>query len=112
VFQHILPRRGYAILAELLGRLVPGGVCSIQLCFLRDQSQAPVLAGYGRFWQFDGEVARAALDEDPHPAGTMRMFDYDLNRVLAVMLAQGVEPFGIAPTNHDGHHGAWLFGRH
>ena len=67
--------------------------------------------GYSRFWSFDGEAAHAGLDQDPNPVGTVRMYDYDLNRVFAAMLAQKVELFGIAPTDHGGHHGAWFFGR-
>lgn len=111
VFQHIPSRRGYAILHDLLSRLAPKGVCSIQLCFLRDQGHARQFADYGAFWSFDGDAARVGLESDPHAAGTVRMYDYDLNRVFAIMLAHGIELFGIAPTNHGGHHGAWLFGR-
>ena len=55
--------------------------------------------------------ARPGLNQDLNPVGTVRVYDYDLNRVFAVMLAEQVELFGIAPTDHGGHHGAWLFGR-
>ena len=111
VFQHIPPSRGYALLRDLLGLLAPGGICSIQLCFLRDQANAGEFVGYSRFWSFDGEAAHAGLDQDPNPVGTVRMYDYDLNRVFAAMLAHKVELFGIAQTDHGGHHGAWFFGR-
>lgn len=112
VLQHIPPSRGYTILRDLLSRLRPDGVCSIQICALREHDNAGEFIGYGAFWSFDGEVARIGLGEgDPRSAGTVRMYDYDLNRVLAIMLAERIELFGIAPTNHGGHHGVWLFGR-
>lgn len=111
VLQHIPPRRGYALLDELLGRLAPGGVCSIQVCVLREQDNAREFVGYGAFWSFDGEVARLGLDNDSRSQGTVRMYDYDLNRIIAIFLSHNVEPFGIAPTNHGGHRGVWLFGQ-
>jgi SAM-dependent methyltransferase len=112
VLQHIPPARGYLILRDLLGRLSSNGVCSIQLCVLREHTNAAEFVGYGAFWSFDGEAARIGLEKvDARAAGTVRMYDYDLNRVLAIMLGESIEPFGIAPTNHGGHHGVWLFGR-
>jgi len=111
VLQHIPPRRGYAILRDLLSRLAPGGVCSIQLCFLRDAVHGGRPVGDGPFRSFDGEATPDGVETDRHPTGTVMMYDYDLNRVFATMLAEDIELFGIAPTNHGGHHGAWLFGR-
>jgi SAM-dependent methyltransferase len=112
VLQHIPPHRGYTILRDLLSRLAPGGICSIQLAVLRAHDNSGEFIGYGAFWSFDGETARIVLDEgDPRSAGTVRMYDYDLNRVLAIMLAEKIDLFGMAPTNHGGHHGVWLFGR-
>jgi hypothetical protein len=111
VFQHMPPERGYAALADLLSRLTIGGVCSLHVTLFRERSVSARLIHQSAFWSFDGETARALVDDDRDPPGTIGMFDYDLNRVLALMAAQSVEPFGIAPTNHGGAHGAWLFAR-
>ncbi len=111
VFQHIPPERGYVILEDMVQRLVVGGVLSLQVTVFRDQNvSAHVLRG-GRFWSYDGGAARLMASDDRDPPGTITMFDYDLNRVLAIMASHQVQPFGIAPTDHDGCHGVWLFAR-
>ena len=112
VFQHIPPERGCVILRDLLHRLVPGGVCSIQLTFLRDRKSDGGVAIDRGFWSDSGEDRPGEPPRsDLRPVGTMRMFDYDLNRVCAIMLGEQVALFGAGPTDHGGHHGAWLFGR-
>jgi SAM-dependent methyltransferase len=111
VFQHIPPRRGYAIMNELLGKLTLGGVCSIQVPLFRDRPALGQMNNFGEYWFFDGETARIAVPDDREAPGVMFMFDYDMNRILAMMHARGIEPFGLEPTDHGGCHGAWIFAR-
>ncbi len=111
VFQHIPPVRGYAILASLFDRLAVGGAVSLQVLLFRDRAFVAQAARFGALWRFDGENAQILAAEDRDATGTINMYDYDLNRVLALMASRDIEPFGISPTNHDGFHGVWLFAR-
>lgn len=109
VFQHIPPQRGEAILAELLGRLNPGGVVSIQITAWRDTVHAwPEETGWRRHFR-----ARSLLQQwaDALPTGQILMYDYDLSKVMRLFNQAGIEEMTFVSTNHDGHHGAIILGR-
>jgi SAM-dependent methyltransferase len=110
VLQHIPPVRGMAIIADLLGRLDIGGFCSLQVTLFRERRRASRTADAGAYWFYDGERLAMLVEQDRDPLGTMQMYDYDLNRVLALMTEHRVEPFALQMTDHGGNHGAWLFG--
>ncbi|WP_340645746.1 class I SAM-dependent methyltransferase [Phenylobacterium sp.] len=103
VFQHIPPARGLALLNDLLARLAPGGLISLQLTFWRDAHLSPdqghdLRARYRR-WRWEREAARL-------PTGTMRMYDYPLSEVVQALKRAGLGELTLLPTNHDGYHGA------
>ena len=47
---------------------------------------------------------------DDH-AGSMSMYDYDMNRVLRLLYLIGIESVLAQHTDHAGCHGSWLYGR-
>lgn len=110
VFQHIPPQRGYVLFEDLLQRLEPGGVLSAQFTLFKDQAFiAHALSGVqAAIW--DGDTLRVMKQEEAGP-GTMMMFDYDLNRIIALLTANGVEQMFLEHTNHGGCHGVRLFAR-
>jgi SAM-dependent methyltransferase len=108
VFQHIMPERGMEILADLLDRLAPGGMISIQLTAWRDaRHERPVIKGWRRI--------KAERDYRQWvktlPVGQIWMYDYDFSKVLRLLNLAGIEEMKLVSTDHDGHHGAIIFGR-
>jgi SAM-dependent methyltransferase len=109
VFQHIPPARGYALLGELLGRVRPGGVVSLQVTFFHDPRHRGEILRDERDYAFDGDGVRFLSDEPVAEPGAMTMFDYDLNRVLRLLFLGGFDVVTAQHTDHGGCHGAWLF---
>ena len=108
VLQHIPPARGMPILADLFARLDVGGFCSVQLTLFRTAVATSIRTG--SHWFFDGERMQMMVENDQDNTGVMRMYDYDLNRVLALMVSNNVDPYALSMTDHGGNHGAWIFG--
>lgn len=108
VFQHIPPARGEAILADLLARLAPGGVVSLQLTVWRDADKQPQ-AGPGLAGRLRAHIRRRRLAS--LPVGHIHMYDYDLSRVVRLLNLAGIEEMRLSATNHDGHHGVVILGR-
>jgi cyclopropane fatty-acyl-phospholipid synthase-like methyltransferase len=109
VFQHIPPARGHQLLAELVDRLSPGGFCSVQLTFFRDQRHSGEINRDIADYRFDGDSVELLSTTSP-PPGEMTMYDYDLNRVMRTFFLAGVSPVTVDHTDHAGCHGAWCFG--
>ena len=108
VFQHIPPERGMEILRDLLARLAPGGMISIQLTAWRDaRHERPTATGLRRL------VADRRYQQWVRtlPVGQIWMYDYDLSKVLRVLNLAGIEEMKLVSTDHDGHHGVIIFGR-
>jgi SAM-dependent methyltransferase len=110
VFQHIPPSRGYILFEDLIRRLVIGGVLSVQFTIYRDKAFLPATTSFIEEATWDGEVVRA-LHQRPPAAGTMLMYDYDLNRLIATAVRHGLVQFFLEHTNHGGCHGVRLFAR-
>ena len=108
VFQHIPPERGLPQMAELMARLAPGGVVSLQVTIWReDHLKAPKPAGWRRWLGPLLEPLRTAR----LPKGAILMHDYDLSAVVEIMQRAGVEDLTLSATDHGGHHGVILIGR-
>jgi SAM-dependent methyltransferase len=108
VFQHIPPERGLEILKDLLARLAPGGMISIQLTVWRDaRHERPVVTGWRRLYaerRYNHWVKSL-------PVGQIWMYDYDLSKVVRLANQAGIEEMQLVSTDHDGHHGVIIFGR-
>ncbi|WP_375459154.1 class I SAM-dependent methyltransferase [uncultured Enterovirga sp.] len=110
VFQHILPRIGYGIVAGLLDRLRPAGLVSLQFTFAHDLRDRNTLIRDLRAWRFDGETL-TTLESNDYAVGEMSMYDYDLNRLLMIFARAGIRDVFLRHTDHGGVHGFWIFGR-
>jgi SAM-dependent methyltransferase len=110
VFQHIPPTRGYYLFDQLLRQLVPGGVLTAHFTIYRDRTFMPAMLAGLEEATWDGERLRT-LREAPLEPGVMLMYDYDLNRLLALLVRHGLETTVLEHTNHGGCHGVRLFGR-
>jgi SAM-dependent methyltransferase len=110
VFQHIHPANGFPLLQTLIDRLAPGGGLTLQFGTYKDRRGMPIATDSmdAVFW--DGETLRA-LRETPYGSGAMLMYDYDLNRVTAMLNAAGVNDIMLSHTDHGGNHGAFVLGR-
>lgn len=107
VLQHIDPRRGLEIIADLLGRLDEGGSAALHVTYGRTKYAANLgVQQLGRRL-FRGlrrplsRLARRLRNRDPE----MQMNAYDINRVLFVAQRAGVRSGGFRFTDHGGHLG-------
>lgn len=108
VFQHIPPERGLAIIKDLLDRLAPRGMISLQLTVWRDANRHyPEQAGWRRLFQTQLQRRWARN----LPLGQILMYDYDLSKVVRLINQAGIEEMKLVSTNHDGHHGVIILGR-
>lgn len=110
VFQHIHPANGLPLFQKLLDRLAPGGGMTVQFTTFKERS-AVTMGGLGMdYVSWDGERMKALIETAPG-SGTMMMYDYDLNQIMAMLYKAGIERFTIQHSNHGGHHGAFIIGR-
>jgi SAM-dependent methyltransferase len=108
VFQHIPPERGLMILKDLLARLAPGGMISIQITAWRNERhQRPVVTGCRR-WYADRRYRAWVKNQ---PVGQILMHDYNLSAVIRLANLAGIGEMKLVSTDHDGHHGVIIFGR-
>jgi SAM-dependent methyltransferase len=110
VFQHIPPLQGYDLFEQLLARLIPGGVLTVQVTLYRDSAFLPATLAGLQEAAWDGETLRALRQEPPAP-GVMLMYDYDLNRLIALLARHGLGSVFLEHTDHGGCHGVRLFAR-
>jgi SAM-dependent methyltransferase len=107
VFQHIPPARGLALLGELLARLAPGGLISLQLTVWRDAHLKPQpVTGWRRLAGPLIKRLRAARQK----TGAINMYDYDFSAVIEALNRAGVGQVTLVPTDHGGHHGVIILG--
>jgi SAM-dependent methyltransferase len=104
VFQHIAPRTGLAVLEGLLAKLNDKAMVSVHLTFATDQRQPNNLMRDLGAWRFDGETLTVLSDRE-HAPGTMSMYDYDMNKVLFMLIRNGFGKIHLTHTDHGGSHG-------
>ena len=106
VLQHIPPERGLVLIRKLIELTRVGGVCSLQLTYARERRFLPHEAPRARYYRRDGNtLSDLGMTNAEHPAGTITMFDYDLNDVFAILGEYGGHPILSLPTRDDGHLG-------
>lgn len=112
VFQHIPPSRGYHIATRLISLLRPRGIGSLQFTFAKDRKFFIHEAATAEFYRRDGgTIHDLVFRERKIPVGTVQMFDYDLNNLIAIFACLGITDIVIKITNDDGHLGAHCFFR-
>ncbi len=108
VFQHIPPARGEQIFEDLLARLAPGGMVSLQLTVWREKTHEwPQERGLRRLFQAQRQRRWARR----LPVGQILMYDYDLSRIMRLLNRAGVEDVRLIHTDHGGHHGVIILGQ-
>ncbi|MBR7621761.1 class I SAM-dependent methyltransferase [Phenylobacterium sp. 20VBR1] len=112
VLQHIPPERGMALIEDLLERLSPGGLLSLQLTVWRDaRHDEPGPAPRTGWRAFVPPALRRSKAPPPPPKGLVMMFDYDLSAVVRLLNEHGVEEMNLVSTHHDGHNGVLILAR-
>lgn len=110
VFQHILPRTGYAIIEDILDHLERGAWTSLQMTFAHDRRDVTSFIRDASALRYDGEVA-TVLEFNDTNTGEMSMYDYDMNKVLFIFTKNGFSDLRFVHTDHGGAHGFWIFAK-
>jgi len=106
VLQHIPPERGYRIIQSMFDHLAPGGICSIQLTYGKSRKFLVHEEPKALFYRREGNTIIDLVDAGwSPPEGTITMFDYDLNQVMAMVSRVAGHPMIVLPTNDDSHLG-------
>jgi SAM-dependent methyltransferase len=107
VLQHIPPERGYYLIERLVKLLMVGGVGSIQITYAKARRFLAHEARHARFYRREGSIIHdVAPLPDHRPEGSITMFDYDLNNVVATLSVYAGHPILMLPTLDDDHLGA------
>jgi 2-polyprenyl-3-methyl-5-hydroxy-6-metoxy-1,4-benzoquinol methylase len=106
VLQHIPPARGYRLIQALTDRLSIGGVASLQMTFAKARKFFVNETPGALYYRRDGNVIVDLVENEwAAPEGTITMFDYDLNEVMARVSQVCGHPVIVLPTNNEGHLG-------
>lgn len=111
VFQHIPPESGYALLGQLLGILVPGGIASLHFRIYQKPAGLTEVCRNVDAYRQVGNALELFRPEDRRPAGSLTMYDYDLNRLFVIFVQHGLNDFHISHVEHAKGHGILLFAR-
>jgi SAM-dependent methyltransferase len=107
VLQHIPPDRGYSLIQAMLNILKVGGIASIQLTYAKARKFLVNETPKALYYRREGNALIDVVDSDWNPPeGTINMFDYDLNSVMAQLTRASGVPILVLPTNDDSHLGA------
>lgn len=106
VLQHIPPERGYRLIAAMLARMAIGGIGSIQMTYAKGRKFMAHEIPKADFYRREGNTLIDIVEADwQPPAGTITMFDYDLNQVMALVSRIAGHPVLALPTADDSHLG-------
>lgn len=106
VLQHIPPERGYRLIDAMLSRLEVGGIASIQVTYAKARQFMVHEGPKALYYRRDGNTLVDLVDSGWNPPeGTINMYDYDLNQVMAQVTRWAGLPVLSLPTNDDNHLG-------
>jgi 2-polyprenyl-3-methyl-5-hydroxy-6-metoxy-1,4-benzoquinol methylase len=106
VLQHIPPERGYRLIQAMLDRLNLGGIGSIHLTYAKSRKFLIHEQPKALYYRREGGALIDIIDAGWNPPeGTINMFDYDLNQVMAQLTRASGVPMLLLPTNDDSHLG-------
>jgi SAM-dependent methyltransferase len=109
VFQHIPPRRGMRIAAELLGRLDEGGVGALHFTFVDSISPLRRVVRAVRRWVPPINRVLNVVRGVPADFPLIQMHAYDLSDVLALLERSGCHQVYLRYTDHAKFLGVLLF---
>ncbi|WP_162987160.1 class I SAM-dependent methyltransferase [Sphingomonas paeninsulae] len=111
VFQHIPPARGYDLFGKLLDAASPKAMLSVHFMLFKDAlGVADQYHPNVEFSTWDGRELKPLLRKD-RAAGSMSMYDYDMNLLIAMMVRRGFSRYYMHHANHGGCHGVEIFAR-
>lgn len=111
VLQHIPLERGIRLINCLLNLLSVGGIFSLQFTYAKERRFFQHERNSALYYRRIGSSIQDLVSFDNIlPEGTITMFDYDLNEVMATVSRVSGHPLLVLPTNHDGHIGVHLIG--
>lgn len=108
VFQHIEPRKGIALLDELLSRLQVGGVVTLHFTIFRDSRIWHRGLQESEFGRYDGETY---VNFSRGPLREMPIYEYDLSEVVCHLIGHGLRALSMRHIDHQGLHGMWIVGK-
>ena len=111
VLQHIPPERGLRIIERLVQKARPGGLFALQVTYGKARKFLVHEQGAARYYRRDGNNLVDLLPaETALPEGTITMFDYDLNAIIALLSTYSGSPILLLPTRDDDHLGVQFIG--
>ena len=106
VLQHIPPERGLKVFEKLILKTRVGGAFSLQLTYARAGRHLVHEAPMSQYYRRDDKGFRSLMPSPVSPPdGTVTMYDYDLNAIMAVVSAYAAAPVLCFPTRDDDHLG-------
>lgn len=111
VFQHIPPDQGFAVMERLLARLASGGIASIEVAAYRTIDHLSPTIHDIDLCRYDGRTLDVLATRQAGEVGQMRMYDYDMTRILASFARAGIHTTLCEHLDQNGHHAFRVFGR-
>ncbi len=113
VLQHIPPDRGHRLIQAMLDRVAIGGVASLQVTYAKSRRLLVHETPTAHFYRREGRTIVDIVPSDwSAPEGTINMYDYDLNQVMAQLSRMAGHPLIALPTSDDDHLGChFIFAR-
>lgn len=110
VLQHIPPKRGYAILKQLLDCVSPTGGAMVQVMFARTTDHRHSIGA--KTIIADGMPEHVERERNPSedPHGTMQVYDYDMSAIIAMFYASGIKRLVVEHCDHGGMIGGFIYG--
>lgn len=109
VLQHIQPDRGLRLIRRLLQILEVNGIFLLHITYANERNLHPSERGCISYYRRSGHELISVESEVPE--GSITMFEYDLNEVLAVVGNLAGDTLFMMPTNHGGHIGVQILGK-
>jgi len=107
VLQHIPPERGGQIFRRLQESTKLGGIASLHVTYAKERRFFRHEEGAARYYRREGSRIIDLIESSDHrQTGSITMYDYDLNLLMAYVSEHAGHPVVVLPTTHDGHLGA------
>lgn len=110
VFQHIPPRRGQALLENIIDRLQPDGIGALHFTYHRKASRARYVMHWARKHVPYIHNSVNWIQGKPFSYPLMQWNNYDLNRIYLALQERGCGRSCVRFTDHGGGHlGVYVF---